>query len=53
MIEVDEGVRRPELALQFLSGDDFSPPFKERGQHLKGLFLELYLQSTTPQFTCV
>jgi hypothetical protein len=39
MIEVDEGVRGPELASQFLSGDDFSWPFKQHGQHLKGFFL--------------
>jgi len=52
MIEVDEGVRRPELATQFLSGDDFSRPFKQRRQHLKRLFLKLYLLSPLAQFPC-
>ena len=50
MIEVDEGVRRPESAAQFLSGDNSSRPFKQRGQYLKGLFLELYLLSPLAQF---
>jgi hypothetical protein len=40
MIEGDEGVRRPELAAQFLSSNEFSPSFKQRCQQLKGLFLE-------------
>jgi hypothetical protein len=50
MIEVYEGVRRPELAAQFLSGDNFSRPLKQRRQHLKGLFLEPYLFSPLAQF---
>src|ERR1700720_1579310 len=50
MIEVDECVCRPELASQFLSGDHFSRPFKQRGQHLKGLFLELYPLSPLSEF---
>jgi hypothetical protein len=45
MIEVDEGVRRPELAAQFLSGNYFSRSFKQRRQNLQWLFLELYLLS--------
>jgi hypothetical protein len=53
MIEVDEGVRRPELAAQFLSGDDFSRPFNQRGQHLKGLFLDLYSLPPLAQFSCL
>jgi len=52
MIEVDECVRRPELPTQFLSGDDFSRPFKQRRQHLKRLFLKLYLLSPLAQFPC-
>ncbi len=50
MIEIDEGVRRPELAAQFLSGDKFSRAFKQRRQHLKRLFLELYLLSPLAEF---
>ena len=50
VIEVDESVRRPELTAQFLSGDDFSGPFKQRRQNLQGLFLELYPLSPLAQF---
>jgi hypothetical protein len=53
MIEVDESVRRPELAAQFLSGDDFSRLLKQRHQQLKRLFLELYLLSPLAQFPCL
>jgi hypothetical protein len=53
MIEVDEGVRRPELAAQFLSGDDLSRLLKQRHQQLKRLFLELYLLSPLAQFPCL
>ncbi len=53
VIEVDEGVCRPELATQFLPGNQFSRSFKQRCQHLKGLFLELYLLSPLAQFPCV
>jgi hypothetical protein len=53
MIEVDEGVRRPEFAAQFLSGNQFSRPFKQRRQHLQRLFLELYLLSPLAQFPSV
>jgi hypothetical protein len=41
VIEIDEGVHRPEFAAQFLSGNYFSRSLKQRRQHLKGLFLEL------------
>jgi hypothetical protein len=51
VIEVDERVRRPELAPQFLSGNDFSRLFKQRGQHLKWLFLEFYLLSALAQLS--
>jgi hypothetical protein len=45
MIEVNEGILRPEFAAQFFSGNDFSRAFKQSGQHLQRLFLELYLLS--------
>jgi hypothetical protein len=50
MIEIDEGVRWPELAAQFLSCNQFSRSFKQRRQQLKWLFLELYLLPPLPQF---
>jgi hypothetical protein len=50
MIEVNERVRWPELAAQFLSSDYFARPFKQRRQYLKRLFLELYLLSLPAQF---
>ena len=50
MIEVNEGVRRPQLAAQFRSSNQFSRPFKERRQYLKRLFLKLYFLSPLAQF---
>jgi hypothetical protein len=50
MIEVYEGVRRPELAAELLPGDEMSRIFKQCGQYLKWLFLQLYLLSPPPQF---
>jgi hypothetical protein len=50
VIEVDEGVCRPELAAQFLSGNHFPRSFKQRCQDLQRLFLQLYLLSPVPQF---
>jgi hypothetical protein len=53
MIEVDEGVRRPELVPQFVSGDNFSRVFQQRSENLQWLLLQLHPQSTTSQFTCL
>jgi hypothetical protein len=50
MIEVNEGVRRPEFIAQFLSSNELSRPFQERRQYLKGLFLQFYLLSPLAQF---
>ena len=50
MVEVDEGVRRPKLAAQFLSGNQFSRSFQQRRQYLQRLILELYLLSPLAQF---
>jgi hypothetical protein len=50
MLEVDEGVHRPELPPQFLSGNQFSRSFKQRRQNLQRLFLELHLLSPLAQF---
>jgi hypothetical protein len=49
VIKVDKGVRRPELAAQLLSRNQFSRPFQQSRQHLKGLFLESYLLTALPQ----
>ena len=51
MIEVDEGVRRPEFVAQFVSGDNFSRVLQQRSQNLQGLLLQLHPQSATAQFT--
>jgi hypothetical protein len=53
MIEIDEGVRRPKLATQFLSGNHFSWSFKQGRQNLQRLLLELYLLSPLAQFPSV
>ena len=53
MIEVDEGVCRPESAAQLLSGNHFPRSFKQRCQDLKRLFLELYFLSPLAQFSGV
>jgi hypothetical protein len=50
MIEVDEGVCRPELTAQFLPANHLAGPFKQCRQHLKWLFLELYPLSPLVQF---
>jgi hypothetical protein len=53
MIKVDERVRRPKFAAQFVSRNDVPRSFKQRDQHLKGLFLESYLLSPLAQFPCL
>ena len=49
MIEIDECVRCPELATQFLASNEFSRSFKQGRQQLKRLFLEPYLLSPLAQ----
>jgi hypothetical protein len=51
MVEVDERVRWPELAAQFLSSNQLSRPFKQRRQQLKRLFLEFDFLSPLAQFS--
>jgi hypothetical protein len=53
MIEVNEGIRRPEFVAQFLSRHQLSRPFKQCCQHLKWLFLELYFLSPLAQLAGV
>jgi hypothetical protein len=53
MIEVNEGVCRPESTAQFLPSNHLAGPFKQRRQHLKWLLLELYLLSPLAQFSGV
>jgi hypothetical protein len=50
MIEVNEGILRPEFAAQFFSSNDFSWAFKQSGQHLERLFLELYFLAGVAEF---
>ena len=50
MIKIDECVRRPELAAQFLPTDHLSRPLKQRRQHLQRLFLKLYLLPSLAKF---
>jgi hypothetical protein len=50
VIEVNEGILRPELAAQFFSGNDFSRALKQSGQHLERLFLEPYFLPSVAQF---
>jgi hypothetical protein len=47
MIEVDEGVRRPELVAQFVSGDNLSRVLQQGSENLQWLLLQLHPQSTT------
>jgi hypothetical protein len=53
MIEVNEGIGRPEFSAQFLSRHQFSRPFKQCCQYLKWLFLELYLLSPLAKLACL
>jgi hypothetical protein len=51
--KVNEGICRPEFAAQFFSRYQLPRPFKQCRQHLKRLFLELYLASPLAQFAGV
>ena len=43
LIEFHKGIGGPELALQFLTGDQLARPSQQNSQDLKGLFLEFDL----------
>jgi hypothetical protein len=53
VIEIDEGIRRPELLLQVLTRDQLSRSFKQRCQNMQRLFLQLYPLSPLAQFSGV
>jgi hypothetical protein len=41
VIEVHEGVFGPQAFSQLFPADDFPGPFKQKGEDLEGLFLQL------------
>ena len=50
MVEIHEGVGRPQFAAELLAGNHFPGPFQQRRQYLEGLFLQLDFLSLTTQF---
>ncbi len=52
MVEIDEGIVRPEFLSKLLSGDHFPSPFQQGGKQLKRLFLELRLEPVLPKLPC-
>jgi len=40
VVEIHEGISRPELFLQFLASHDLAGMLKQRRKHLQGLFLK-------------
>jgi hypothetical protein len=51
VLEVYKGVAGPKSLSEFLSRHHFPGPLEQYRQHLKGLFLELYLHPLLAQFT--
>src|SRR6266702_2465916 len=51
VIEVYEGVGRPNILPQFLAGDDFARALQENLQNLEWLFLQPDLDSLPAQFS--
>ncbi len=51
MIEVDEGVGRPEAFAHGLARDHFARPLEEQHQQLKGLVLQPEFDSSPAQLT--
>ena len=51
MIEIDEGVFRPELTVQFLASNQFSRSFQQCDEYLKWLLLQLYFLPTLAEFS--
>jgi hypothetical protein len=51
VVEVDEGVRRPDSLSQLLSRNRLTRPGKKRSQYLKRLILKTYLEALLSQFT--
>ena len=53
MVEIDEGVGRPELLLQLLPGDHIAGTLQQHGQNLEGLLLEFDPQPVPAQLAGV
>ena len=51
MLEVNEGVVRPESVLEFFAGDEFAGMFEESGENLNGLRLKLEAGAVLGQFS--
>jgi len=51
VVEVHEGVRRPQLAAQLFPGDHLAGPFKKECQELERLVLELDFRAVSAEFT--
>jgi hypothetical protein len=52
MVEIHEGIGRPESVAKFFSCDHFAGMLDQHAQHLKGLFLKPQLDSILAQFAC-
>jgi hypothetical protein len=50
MVEIHEGVRRPEFCLKFLASYHVSGTLKQHRQDLQGLFLKANPQAVLAQF---
>jgi hypothetical protein len=50
MLKITEGLGRPQLVLQFFSGDQFARPAQQGGQHLVGLSGQTYAYAVPSQF---
>ena len=51
-VEIDVGIRGPELFPQILAGDDLAGPFDKQGQQAEGLLLQPDLEAALAQFAC-
>ena len=51
VVEIHEGIGRPELVTEFLSRDQVAGGLQQDRQHLQRLALKAKLYATLPQFT--
>lgn len=49
MIEIDEGIGRPETLADRLAGDDFARPLQKHGQQPEWLLLKLEPDAIAPK----
>ena len=52
VVEVHEGILRPQLLLQFLARHDLARMLQQHLEHLKGLLLQPDLEAALAQFAC-